>query len=111
MAPDETTEPTSPTPIDFLRDAVSRRFEVDTRSLAALRITLGGILLFDLLARAGNFDLLYSADGLYPLSVHAAAYGSSGLVSLHALSDTAVFQRYLPRSQHPYSDPKRSSTG
>ncbi|MDR9381604.1 MAG: hypothetical protein RI560_08035 [Natronomonas sp.] len=90
---------------------VRRHFVIDTRALAALRITLGGILLFDLLARAGNFDLLYSADGLYPLSVHAAAYGSSGLVSLHALSDAAVFQRYLPRSQHGYSDPKRSSTG
>ncbi|MFO7925098.1 MAG: HTTM domain-containing protein [Halobacteriota archaeon] len=74
---------------------VRRRFEVDTRALASLRIALGGIVLFDLLNRAGSFDLFYTAAGVYPRSAHVATHGSSGTVSVYALSDAVAFQAAL----------------
>lgn len=72
-----------------------RRFEVDTRALAALRIALGCLLLVDLVHRAGSFGLFYTAEGVYPLAVHEATAGAAGRLSLHALSDGAVFQATL----------------
>ncbi|MDR9432174.1 MAG: HTTM domain-containing protein, partial [Natronomonas sp.] len=95
MAPDETTEPTSPTPIDFLRDAVFRRFEVDTRSLAALRIALGCTLLVDLIHRAGAMELFYTDAGVYPLAAYQATYSQFTGVSLHALSGALWYQQLL----------------
>ena len=72
-----------------------RRFEVDTRALAALRIALGCVLLVDLVHRAGSFGLFYTADGVYPLAVHEATSGPAGRLSLHALSDRAAVQAAL----------------
>jgi hypothetical protein len=71
------------------------RFEVDTRSLAALRIALGAILLLDLFHRAGSIRRFYTADGIYPVAVHEAAYGQGGLVSVHALSGAYRVQTLL----------------
>ena len=70
-------------------------FAVDTRSLAALRIALGIILLLDLFQRASSLELLYTSHGVYPLSVHEATYGQGGGISLHAISDMPWFQRAM----------------
>lgn len=77
------------------RQWLRRRFEVDTRALAALRVALGCVLLVDLVHRAGSFGLFYTAEGVYPLAVHEAASGPAGRLSVHALSDRAAFQTAL----------------
>ena len=71
------------------------RFAVDTRSLAALRITLGLTLLVDLVHRAGSLRLLYTDDGVYPLAVYASTYRQYTGLSIHALSGELWLQQLL----------------
>lgn len=79
------------TALAALRRRVRSRFAVDTRSLAALRVTLGAILLVDLLTRARYLELFYTDGGVYPRAVMAAS-STGGELSLHALSGAAWFQ-------------------
>lgn len=95
MEPDEKTESTARSPVTILRDVVSRRFEVDTRSLAALRIALGCTLLVDLIHRAGHIELFYTDSGVYPLVAYEATYSQFTGVSLHALSGALWYQQLL----------------
>lgn len=71
------------------------RFEVDTRSLAALRIALGTIIVVDLWHRARSLGMFYTEGGVYPLSVHETAYGQHGILSVYAVSDVLWFQSAL----------------
>lgn len=72
----------------FLRQA----FAIDLRSLAALRIALGLILLIDLTARATNLSAHYTDAGVFPRSARIeldaaeAAAGRGYHWSLHMLS-------------------------
>ncbi len=78
-----------------IREAVRSRFEIDTRSLAVLRIALGLLLLLDLLHRAGTIERFYTDDGAYPLAAYEAAYPQFNGLSLHAASGELWFQQLL----------------
>lgn len=47
----------------------SRRFEVDTRSLAVFRVFIALVVLFDVVLRVRNFTYLYTDQGVVPLEV------------------------------------------
>ncbi|MFC5134547.1 MULTISPECIES: HTTM domain-containing protein [Haloferacaceae] len=78
-----------------VRDRVRRRFEVDTRSLAAVRIALGLVILIDLLHRSQDLELFYTDAGVYPVSAYEATYGQYTGVSIHALSGDLWVQQLL----------------
>ncbi len=80
---------------ETLVSLLTRRFSIDTRALAALRIAIGAIILADLAFRASDLGLFYTGPGLYPLDVHGAVYGSAGTYSLYALSDALRVQATL----------------
>ncbi|MEF8778937.1 MAG: HTTM domain-containing protein, partial [Natronomonas sp.] len=100
MPPDEPTtandDPSAPDrrlPIDAIRAFLIRRFRIDTRSLAAIRIALGITLLFDLVHRAGFIEMFYTDSGVYPVSAYETTYSQFTGVSLHALSGALWFQQ------------------
>ncbi|QSG01254.1 HTTM domain-containing protein [Natranaeroarchaeum sulfidigenes] len=74
---------------------IRARFEVDTRSLAALRILLGVTLLVDLGHRAGDIERHYTDAGVYPLEAFELTYISYNGLSVHALSGDLWFQQLL----------------
>lgn len=78
-----------------LRRRLRSRFTVDARSLAALRIALGVILLVDLIHRALYLRRFYTDAGVYPRAVNAVAGWSNAGQSLHVLSGDAWFQAAL----------------
>lgn len=78
-----------------VRDRVRKRFEVDTRSLAAVRIALGLVILIDLLHRSQDLALFYTDAGAYPVAAYEATYGQYTGVSIHALSGDLWFQGLL----------------
>ncbi|WP_418283746.1 HTTM domain-containing protein [Halorubrum sp. DTA46] len=78
-----------------VRDRVRARFEVDARSLAAVRIALGVILLIDLIHRAGDIELFYTDNGAYPFTAYELTYTQYNGLSLHALSGDLWFQQLL----------------
>ena len=49
-------------------DAIYRRFGIDTRSLAAFRISLGLLILADLALRSRNLRAFYTDFGVLPRS-------------------------------------------
>ena len=73
---------------------VRARFEADTRSLAAIRIGLGLVILVDLLHRATAMEMFYTDAGVYPRSAFEATYSQFD-ISLHALSGSLWFQQLL----------------
>ena len=78
-----------------VRSRVRARFEVDARSLAAMRIVLGLTLLADLIYRAGYMTTFYTDQGVYPVAVYEATYGQYTGLSLHALSGELWLQQLL----------------
>jgi hypothetical protein len=79
----------------LVRDRVRARFEVDTRSLAAVRIALAITLLFDLVHRARHIELFYTDAGAYPLRAFELTYTQYNGLSIHALSGDLWFQQAL----------------
>ncbi|ELZ26776.1 HTTM domain protein [Halogeometricum pallidum JCM 14848] len=91
----ETDRPPSERPLPArLADALGARFGVDARALAALRISLGLLLLADLLLRARHLRAFYTDAGMAPRGVLAEQYPALRY-SLHALSGAAWFQALL----------------
>ena len=78
-----------------LRDRVRARFAVDTRSLAAVRIALGLILIADLAHRSRSIERFYTDGGAYPLAAYEATYTQYTGLSVHALSGDLWFQQLL----------------
>lgn len=60
---------------------------LDPRSLAAFRIALGGILCADALLRTRDFQLMFAADGMFPIEVLKHFLGSRWAWSLAFLVD------------------------
>ncbi|MFC6719520.1 HTTM domain-containing protein [Natrialbaceae archaeon GCM10025810] len=79
--------------LDRVSRGVSRRFAIDLRALAALRIALGVLLLADLALRSRQLVVFYTDDGVLPVDVFHATYPSN--FSLHALSGEAWVQALL----------------
>ena len=78
-----------------VRRRVRRRVEVDTRALAAVRITLATTLLIDLLHRAQHIELFYTDSGVYPVSAYQLTYSDYTGLSIHAWSGTLWFQQLM----------------
>src|SRR5262245_9631729 len=69
-------------------------FGLDVRSLAVLRMALGGILLADLWVRSSDFAAMYTDDGIAPVALLRSLTGG-GQWSLHLLSGAVWFQLTL----------------
>ncbi|UPV76502.1 HTTM domain-containing protein (plasmid) [Halorussus limi] len=69
---------------DRAGSALSRRFGVDPRALAALRVSLGLLLLTDLYLRSRDLVAFYTDAGVLPRSVLREQFGGIALVSIHA---------------------------
>ncbi|MCA8920642.1 MAG: hypothetical protein KDD82_02465 [Planctomycetes bacterium] len=68
----------------------------DLRSLAATRIGVAGVLLYDLLTRLGDFGAHYTEAGALPLAlVPARPLFGNGALSLHLLATSSVAQGLL----------------
>ncbi len=65
-----------------LRSYLAGCVAIDTRTLAVFRITLGLLVIADLLLRARNFSFYYTDDGVVTQSV-AEAYTASNAVSVY----------------------------
>ncbi|SFS01331.1 Vitamin K-dependent gamma-carboxylase [Halomicrobium zhouii] len=78
-----------------VRDGLERRFGVDPRSLAALRIALGTLLLLDLALRARDLATFYSDVGVFPRSALAHHYPAMGSLSVHAITGEVWVQGVL----------------
>jgi hypothetical protein len=76
-------------------ERIRARFTVDSRALAALRITLGVTLVLDLLHRAQYIELFYTNEGVYPLDAFEVTYTQFNGYSLHALSGALWVQQAL----------------
>ncbi len=83
------------TRLEPIQRRIRSRFTVDTRALAALRISLGLIILGDLLYRAGNIERFYTDDGAYPIAAYEGTYGQVIDFSLHAMSGELWVQQLL----------------
>ncbi|MFC4451495.1 HTTM domain-containing protein [Halorussus aquaticus] len=80
---------------DRAGSALARRFGVDPRALAALRVSLGVLLLTDLLLRSRDLVAFYTDAGVLPRSVLREHVGGIAALSLHALSGSAWVQGLL----------------
>lgn len=74
------------------KSGLSRRFGIDTRALAALRIAMGGVILLDLFYRRLNLTAFYTDRGVFPRSALAEIRPLLGDLSLHAISGSLGFQ-------------------
>lgn len=80
---------------DRTRVALERRLGIDPRALAAFRIGLALVLLFDLVHRASDLVVFYTDDGAFPRELLFEYSASTGRYSLHALSGAAWVQALL----------------
>lgn len=79
-----------------IREFGEPRLGIDVRALGAFRITLGLLILVDLLAlRLPGLGTFYTDDGVFPRSALAEVYPAFETGSLHALSGAAWFQGVL----------------
>ena len=69
---------------DRTRSALARRFGVDPRALAALRISLGLLLLADLALRSRDLVAFYTDSGVLPRSLLREEFGGIAALSIHA---------------------------
>lgn len=74
---------------------VRRRFEADTRALAAFRIAVASLIIIDLLYRAGDIGLFYTNQGAYPIAAYESTYTQYTGYSIHALSGDLWFQQFM----------------
>ena len=70
-------------------------FAVDVRSLAALRIGLGAVLLIDLAVRATDLSAHYADAGVLPRAMLLARAESRWRFSVHSLGGSASFEATL----------------
>ncbi|WP_408958052.1 HTTM domain-containing protein [Natrinema sp. 74] len=84
------------TPTRSLRAAARSRLGIDPRAIAAFRIGLALVVLFDLLVvRAPGLRTFYTDDGVFPRSALAEASPKLARWSLHTLSGAAWVQALL----------------
>jgi hypothetical protein len=77
------------------RTAVARRFGIDARALAALRISLGVLVFADLLLRAQDLTAFYTDAGVLPRELLREQFPVFARLSLHAVSGSAWLQAFL----------------
>ncbi|WP_224332204.1 HTTM domain-containing protein [Haloprofundus halobius] len=92
----ETGSPPSATSLRArLSTALAARFGVDTRALATFRISLGLLLVTDLLLRARHLEAFYTDSGVFPRTLLYDRYPTLSQLSFHTLSGDAWFQVLL----------------
>jgi len=74
--------------------ALERRVGIDARALAAFRLVLGSLLLFDVLHRSQYLETFYTDGGVLPRSLLVEQY-APGKYSIHALSGEPWLQVVL----------------
>lgn len=77
------------------RAAVARRFGIDTRALAALRVSLGVLVVADLADRARNLVAFYTDAGVLPRAALRAHSPWLARLSIHTVSGEAWVQALL----------------
>ncbi|WP_211694219.1 HTTM domain-containing protein [Natronomonas salina] len=77
------------------RDAVDRRLGVDARALAAFRISLGLLVVADLLFRARELTTFYTDAGVLPRAAHAEFFPTLARLSIHGLTGSTAGQAVL----------------
>jgi hypothetical protein len=85
----------SPPTVESLRGAVVERARIDARALAALRISMGLLIVLDLVLRSRDIVAFYTDDGVVTRSVLAELYPLHPYLSIHALSGDLWFQVLL----------------
>lgn len=78
-----------------LRSLATTWFGIDTRALAALRVSLGVLLLADLALRARSLTAFYTDRGVLPRATVTDLYPTISRVSLHMLSGAVWWQSVL----------------
>lgn len=78
---------------DWFARLVGRWFEIDLRALAAFRISLGLLLIVDLVARSRSLGAFYTDSGVLPREALFSDYAN--VYSLHAISGAAWAQTVL----------------
>src|SRR6056297_2882672 len=78
---------------DWFARLVGRWFEIDLRALAAFRISLGLLLIVDLVARSRSLGAFYTDSGVLPREALFSDY--TNVYSLHAISGAAWAQTVL----------------
>jgi hypothetical protein len=68
-----------------MRAAVEQRLSVDRRSLVALRVSVGLLVLADLLLRSRSLVFFYTDAGVLPRSVLFSRFPFTAMLSAHAL--------------------------
>ena len=100
-----------PVPGRLMRGFLEKTAGIDTRSLAAFRIGLAAVTLFDLLMRSGNVDLHYSEVGVLPSeeldrlflhtpwgwTLHGSLAGSSFLFGIAVVAAAALLVGWRTR--------------
>ena len=79
---------------DGFRGLLTQQFGIDPRGLAALRISIGLLILADLVIRATDLVAFYTDAGVLPRAVLVARFPTLGRLSIHALSG-AVWVQWL----------------
>lgn len=74
---------------------IAKRVKIDPRSLHAFRISLGIVLLVDVIVRATSLDAHYTDTGALPSALVAQGYEGTWRWSLHFISGTFAFQSFL----------------
>ena len=77
-----------------VKDAVEKRLGVDTRALAALRVSLALLILADLSMRARDLVVFYTDAGVLPRETQAEVFAPA-VFSLHMLSGSVAVQAAL----------------
>lgn len=71
--------------LDWVRAYIRRVFVLDLRSLAAMRIGLGVVVLFDLAIRAVDLTAMYTDAGVLPRADRVFMYGKGWAYSIYDL--------------------------
>jgi len=75
------------------QDGIARRLSIDKRALAVFRISLGFVVLYDLLTRSSDFVAFYTNEGVLPPSYLSSDPLSS--LSIHFVSGEVWFQALI----------------
>ncbi len=78
-----------------VRSALAARFGVDPRALAALRVSLGVLLLADLALRADHLVAFHADSGVLPHAVLREQFPAFSALSVHLRADAAWMQAGL----------------
>jgi predicted DCC family thiol-disulfide oxidoreductase YuxK len=79
----------------MLKQRLKEIFSLDYRSLALMRISIGIILILDLIERARSLTAHYTDLGVLPRAHFLELFNNPWLISLHHMSGTAFFEGIL----------------